>query len=153
HLLRQVDDVLAAAAPATIAAEARADADQLRSAALTVLSHVVATVLKDPEFRAVADAAAARIFRLIDDEEGPGGRAELRSLAISLLSFRGPALRPADQAKAQALLRSLRRQAPPYEHLKGAWRFARASAYEFFPGEIELLQADHKFKKIETPAD
>lgn len=150
HLLRQVDDVLAAAAPTT---EAHEDADQLRSAALTVLSHVVATVLKDPDFRAAADAAAARILRLIDDEEGPGGRAELRAHAISLLSIRGPALRPADQAKAQALLRSLQRQAPPYEHLKGAWRFALASAYEFFPGEVELLQTEHKFKKVATPAD
>lgn len=151
-LLRQIDDVLAAAAAAGPAAQASPDdAAQLRSAALTVLSHVVATVLKDPSFRAAADAAVARIFRLIDDEAGPGGRPELRSHAVSLLSMRGPALSPAEQKRAQGLVRGQRRQAPPYAELRGPWRFALASAYEFFGGEVELLQTQHGFKKVDAP--
>lgn len=149
-LLRQVEAVLTAAAPSGPAA-ASDDAVQLRSAAVTVLSHVVATVLKDPEFRAVADAAAERIFRLVDEEAGPGGRSELRAHAISLLSMRGPALRPEQQTRAQALLRSLSRQAPPYAELSGPWRFALASAAEFFAGEVELLQTKYGFTKIAAP--
>lgn len=149
-LLRQVDGVLTEAAASGPNA-AVDDAVQLRSAALTVLSHVVATVLKDPEFRAAADAAAERIFRLIDEETGPGGRGELRAHAISLLSLRGPALRPEQQARAQALLRSLSRQAPPYAALTGPWRFALASAPEFFPGEVELLQTKFGFTKVAAP--
>lgn len=153
-LLRQVDDVLAAAAAAgPAAAEAPVDAAQLRSAALTVLSHVVATVLKDSSFRAVADAAAARIFHLVDEEAGPGGRSELRAHAISLLSMRGPALQKADQERAQALLRGQWRAAPPYAELQGPWRFALASAHEFFPGEVEILQDKYGFKKIAVPED
>lgn len=151
-LLRQVDEVLAAAAPAGPAAQAaHEDAAQLRSAALTVLSHVVATALKDPGFRAAADAAAARIFRLIEDEAGPGGRPELRAHAVSLLSLRGPALAPADQGRAQALLRAQQRQAPPYADLAGPWRFALASAYEFFTGEVELLQTKYGFTRVPLP--
>ncbi|WP_434415747.1 hypothetical protein [Nannocystis pusilla] len=149
-LLQQVEAVLTAAAPAGPHG-AVDDAVQLRSAALTVLSHVVATVLKDPQFRAAADAAAGRIFRLIDEEAGPGGRSELRAHAISLLSLRGPALRPEQQARARALLRSLSRQAPPYAALTGPWRFALASASEFFPGEVELLQTKYGFTKIVAP--
>ncbi|MDC0673955.1 hypothetical protein [Nannocystis radixulma] len=149
-LLGQVEAVLAAAAPGGPNA-AIDDAVQLRSAALTVLSHVVATALKDPEFRAAADAAAERVFRLVDEEAGPGGRSELRAHAISLLSLRGPALRPEQQTRAQALLRSLSRQAPPYAELSGPWRFALASAAEFFSGEVELLQTKYGFTKIAAP--
>ncbi len=147
---RQVEAVLAAVAPGGPNA-AIDDAVQLRSAALTVLSHVVATALKDPEFRAAADVAAERIFRLVDEEGGPGGRSELRAHAISLLSLRGPALRPEQQTRAQALLRSLSRQAPPYAELTGPWRFALASAAEFFSGEVELLQTKYGFTKIAAP--
>lgn len=147
-LLEQTDDVLAAAAPGGSGGD---DAAQLRSAALTVLSHVVATALRDPSFRAAADAAAARIFRLIDDEAGPGGRPDLRAHAISLLSIRGPALRVEDQQKAQALLRGQQRAAPPYAELKGPWRFALASAYDFYVGELEILQTQYGFKKVATP--
>jgi len=151
-LLAQLDAVLAAAVPGVVGGEPR-DAAQLRSAALTVLSHLLATVIKDASMRAAADAAAARIFGLIAAEEGPGGHAELRGHAIMLLSMRGPALRPEDQARAQALLRGLRRAAPPYAELEGPWRFAMNSAMEFAPGEIKVLQTKHRFTKVETPAD
>lgn len=151
-LLGQVDSVLAAAAASGPEAEARPDdAAQLRSAALTVLSHVVATALKDPSFRGPADAAAARIFALIDAESGPGARPELRAHAISLLAMRGPALRPEDQERARALLRAQQRQAPPYDALPGPWRVALASAHEFFPGEVEILRARYKFTEVAAP--
>ncbi len=151
-LLAQLDAVLDAAAPGVAEIDA-IDAAQLRSAVLTVLSHLLATVIKAPRFREAADAAAARIFRLIAAEEGPGGHAELRAHAITLLAMRGPALRPADQRRAQGLLRGLRRPAPPYAELAGPWRFAINSGQEFAPGEIKLLQSKHKFTKIETPTD
>jgi hypothetical protein len=151
-LLAQLDAVLAAAAPGVAEVEPL-DAAQLRSAVLTVLSHLLATVIKDRSMRAAADAAAERIFGLIAAEEGPGGRAELRVHAIMLLAMRGPALRPADQQRAQAQLRGLRRAAPPYAELVGPWRFAMNSGSEFAPGEIKLLQTKYRFTKIETPSD
>ncbi|MCA9714505.1 MAG: hypothetical protein KC468_07440 [Myxococcales bacterium] len=84
-LLAQLRAILAAASPSREEARAAGiDAVQLRSAALTVLSHLLATVLKDPEFRALADAAAEAIFGLIDDEVGEGARAELRETALAL---------------------------------------------------------------------
>ena len=151
-LLGQLDAVLDAAAPGVAEVDA-IDAAQLRSAVLTVLSHLLATVIKDRSMRAAADAAAERIFGLIAAEEGPGGRAELRVHAIMLLAMRGPALRPADQQRAQAQLRGLRRAAPPYAELVGPWRFAMNSGSEFAPGEIKLLQTKYRFTKIETPSD
>jgi hypothetical protein len=151
-LLAQLDAVLAAAAPG-VAGVDPIDAVQLRSAVLTVLSHLLATVIKEPRMRAASDAAADRIFALIAAEEGPAGHAELRAHAITLLSMRGPALRPADQQRAQGLLRGLRRAAPPYAALTGPWRFVINSGQEFAPGEIKLLQSKHKFTKIETPTD
>ena len=149
-LLAQLNAALAAAAPGAANIDPT-DAAQLRSAALTVLSHIVATVLKDPSFRAVADQAAARIFALIAGETGPGARPELRAHAISLLAMRGPALRPEDKKQAEALLRGLRRAAPPYAELTGPWRFVLNSAPEFFPGELKILQAKYGFKKVPTP--
>lgn len=149
-LLAQLNAVLAAAAPGAANVDP-IDAAQLRSAALTVLSHIVATVLKDPSFRAVADQAAARIFALIAAESGPKARPELRAHAISLLAMRGPALRPEDQKQAEALLRSQRRSAPPYAELGGTWRFVLNSAAEFFPGEFKLLQTKYGFTKIPAP--
>lgn len=151
-LLGQLDAVLAAAAPGVPGVDP-IDAAQLRSAALTVLSHLLATVIKDASLRGAADAAAERIFALIAGEEGPDGSAELRAHAIMLLAMRGPALRPADQARAQALLRGLRRAAPPYAEIAGEWRFAVNSAAEFAPGEIKVLQTKYRFTKVETPAD
>ncbi|MBK9754302.1 MAG: hypothetical protein IPO88_12490 [Nannocystis sp.] len=151
-LLAQLNAVLSAAAPGAANIDPL-DAAQLRSAALTVLSHIVATVLKDPSFRAVADLAAARIFALIAAETGPKARPDLRAHAISLLSMRGPALRPDDQKQAEALLRGLRRAAPPYAELTGTWRFVLNSASEFFPGEVKILENKYHFTKAELPAD
>lgn len=149
-LLAQLTAVLSAAAPGAANVDP-IDAAQLRSAVLTVLSHIVATVLKDPSFRAVADQAAARIFALIAAETGPRAHPELRAHAISLLAMRGPALRPEDQKQAEALLRSLHRSAPPYAELGGTWRFAINSAAEFAPGEFKVLQTKYGFTKIPLP--
>jgi cysteine-rich repeat protein len=152
NLLAQLDAVLTAAAVGTAGVDP-IDAAQLRSAALTVLSHMLATVLHDPGYREIADQAAARIFRLIDAETGPDARAELRAHAVFLLSMRGPALSPTDAARAAELLRGLRRAAPPYAELTGPWRFVLNSAAEFFVGETKILASKYKFTKIATPAD
>lgn len=152
NLLAQLDAVLTAATVGTAVPDP-IDAAQLRSAALTVLSHMLATVIHDPAYREIADQAAARIFRLIDAETGPDARAELRAHAILLLSMRGPALTPTDAARTGALLRSLRRAAPPYAELTGPWRFVLNSGSEFFPGEIKILETQFKFTKIDAPAD
>ena len=151
-LLWQLDSVLAAAAPGTAGVDAT-DAAQLRSAVLTVLSHVLATVRNDRTFRAVADRAADRMFGIVDAEAGEGGRAELRAHAIALLAMRGPALRPEDQQRAQALLRGLRRAAPPYADLQGPWRFAINSGSEFAAGELKILQTKYRFTKVAPPGD
>jgi hypothetical protein len=151
-LLDQLDAVLAAAAPT--AGDAGLDAAQLRSAAATVLSHVVATVLKDPEFRAAADRAAARLFKIVDDETGDGARPDLRAHVINLLSMRGPALRKADQTRAQALLRGLRRSAPPYaDGLQGPWRFVLNAGGEFLAGSLRILETRYGFTRADVPAD
>ncbi|WP_106389627.1 hypothetical protein [Enhygromyxa salina] len=151
-LLDQLGDVLEAARVGREAATASTvEAAQLRSAALTVLSHLCATVTKDPQFRPVADAAAAKIFELIAAEQGPGSRPELRAHAINLLSLRGPALSEADRARAQALLRGMIRPAPPYDEYTGRWRFAVASAFAFNEGERDAFVEHHGFKKIPTP--
>jgi len=152
-LLTQLDAILAAAAVGTTPDLDPLDAAQLRSAALTILSHLVATALHDPGYREIADQASARIFKIIAAETGPTARAELRAHAILLLSMRGPALRPTDAARAVELLRGLRRAAPPYAELAGPWRFALNSASEFFPGEVKVLQTKFKYTKIDTPPD
>ncbi len=127
-------------------------AAQLRSAVLTVLSHLAATVLKDAGFRPIADAAVALIFDLIAAEQGDEtARAALRAHAITLLQLRGPALRPEAQAQARALLKGLLRAAPPYSVMKGPWRFAMCSAYEFHEGELEILEKTFKFRPIPLP--
>ncbi|MCA9692615.1 MAG: hypothetical protein KC636_23650, partial [Myxococcales bacterium] len=152
-LLDQVDAVLAAAAvSAAEGDEARAQAVQLRSACVTVLSHVVATVLKDPEFRDLADRAAARILALIEAEAGEGGRPELRNHALMLLQMRGPALSEAHAAQVKELLAGYTRKSPPYAQLpKDVWRFGFASAYDFHPGEYEILRDRYKYTEMAAP--
>ncbi len=123
---------------------------QLRSAALTILSHLLATVVKDPSFRSVADQAAEEIFSLIEQEQDdPTARPALRSHAIQLLQMRAPALTEAHKRRAQELLRGLIRQAPPYADLPSVWRFAMCSAWDFHEGEVELLQKRFGFVKAE----
>jgi hypothetical protein len=137
HLVSQLHDAIAHA-------HGSGDAPtQQRSAALTILSHVVATVLHDPSFRAAADAAAKEIFALVAAEP----RAELRAHAILLLSLRAPALNVADRGRGAELLRGLVRAAPPYAELKGTWRFAMCSDPAFHDGECNVLVEKHHFKK------
>lgn len=155
RLLTQVQGALDAA---TVGGEAAAQdplaAAQLRSAGLTVLSHIVATLRKDPSWKDVASAAAESIFRLIDREQGhPTARPALRAHAIQLLQMRGPALSPAQRERAATLLKSLIRQAPPYDELKHIWRFAMCSAWDFHEGECEILISRFKFKEIAAPSD
>jgi hypothetical protein len=153
-LLDQLRAALAAAAVG--GPEARRDplaAAQVRSAALTVLSHVVATARDDASFRAPADAAAAEIFELIDAEQGDTAQSALRGHAIMLLQLRGPALSADDRKRAVALLAQLSRKAPPYADLAGPWRFAMCSDAAFHDGECEVLVKAHGFRKIEVPAD
>ncbi|NUQ73435.1 MAG: hypothetical protein HUU21_07760 [Polyangiaceae bacterium] len=127
-------------------------AAQIRSAVLTILSHLVATSLKDRGFSPVSEASAAVMFSIIDAEEGhESARAALRAHAITLLQLRGPALRPQDQARARVLLRGLLREAPPYDEMKGPWRFAMCSAHDFHEGEVEILEKKFKFRPIPLP--
>ena len=153
-LLAQVSSALIAAAVTGEAAKKDAvAAAEVRSGALTVLSHVLATVLSDPGFRAAADAAAAAIFDLIDHEQGSeAARASLRAHAILLLQLRGAALSKSDQARAAALVKGLLRAAPPYAELTGAWNFAMCSDADFHDGECDVLVKQHDFKRIDLPA-
>lgn len=153
RLIDQIGDALKDAAVGGEAASRDAvGAAQVRSAVLTILSHLVATVIKDPAFRPVSDAAAAIMFGIIEAEQGhESARAALRAHAITLLQLRGPALRPEDQVRARALLRGLLRDAPPYAEMKGPWRFAMCSAYDFHEGEVEILQKKFKFSPIPLP--
>jgi hypothetical protein len=153
-LVEQVRGALAAAAVG--GEEARRDplaAAQLRSAALTVLSHLIATSRDDEAFRPHAAVAAAEIFKLVDAEHGETAQSALRGHAIMLLQLRGPALTDADRERAVALLATSVRAAPPYADLKGPWRFAMCSDSEFHEGECEVLVRWHKWKKIEVPED
>lgn len=120
--------------------------NQLRSAILTVLSHLVATAKDDVGFRSIADGAAAAIFGLIDVEKV----AALRAHAILLLQLRGPALTKADQDRARGLLQSLVRVSPPYEALPDVWTFAMNSAWDFHEGEVVVLQETHGFVEVGT---
>jgi len=127
------------------------DAAQIRSACLTVLSHLVATALHDPDFRAIADRAAAAMFDVVAREQGPSAMPALRGHAISLLSMRAPALSSADADRARTLVKSLVRDAPPYEELKGPWRFAMCSAHDFHDGEVEIFMQKYDFREVPAP--
>jgi hypothetical protein len=152
-LLSQLQGALREAAVGGAEAERDATgAAQVRSAALTVLSHLVATANNDASFRAVADAAAAEIFALIDAEQGHAtARGALRAHAIQLLQLRGPALRKDDKDRARQLLRGLLRAAPPYDELTGPWRFAMCSAHDFHEGECQILTGTYNFTEIPVP--
>ena len=153
-LLDQLRNALRAAAVSSSAAKRDAiSAAEVRSASLTVLSNLLATVLDDRGFRAVADAAAAAIFDLIDHEHGDDtARPMLRAHAVLLLQLRGAALSPPDRARATALVKGLLRAAPPYAELAGAWNFAMCSDSAFHDGECEVLVAQHGFAPIGLPA-
>lgn len=151
-LLAQLKSALEAADPTGDFAKDKApDAAQIRSAALTVLSHLVATVLHDPEFRPIADAATAEMFGLVEREQGPHAMPALRAHAISLLSMRAPALSTRDADRVRTFVRSLVREAPPYAEIKGPWRFAMCSAYDFHEGEVEIFTKKFGFREIPTP--
>lgn len=154
-LLDQARGLLRAAAVGSDAAQRDSDgAAQARSAALTVLSHMIATVLRDGSWRALADSAAEEVFALIQAEGAhPTAHAALRGHAILLLQLRGPALNAAHRERAAALVRTLVRAAPPYAELKGPWRFAMCSTWDFHPGEMEVIVRTHGFKQVPTPAD
>lgn len=151
-LLRQLRGALEAAAVGGV--EARRDpvaAGQVRSAALTVLSHLVATGAADQDLRGMASEAAGEIFRLIDDEHGETAQPALRGHAIVLLQLRGAALSPEHRARATSLLHTLTREAPPYADIPGPWRFAMCSDHAFHEGEREVLVNTHGFRRVELP--
>ncbi|MSP61479.1 MAG: hypothetical protein EXR72_14260 [Myxococcales bacterium] len=154
-LLAQIEGALAAAAVGS--GEAKRDpegAAVVRSAAATVLSHLLATVKNDPGFRAVADEAAERLFGLIEGEGGDAtARPSLRAHAIQLLALRGPALLAEDQRRATTLLRGLVRERPPYAEMTGPWRFAMCSDHEFHDGECDVLIKNHGFREVPTPSE
>ncbi|MBK9264589.1 MAG: hypothetical protein IPM54_32985 [Polyangiaceae bacterium] len=151
-LLKQLRSALqAAAVEEAFAKENVTEAAQIRSAALTVLSHIVATALRDPGFRGVADEAAAEMFSLVEREHGPSSMPALRAHAIALLSMRAPALSEADADKARLLVKSLVREAPPYDELTGPWRFAMCSAHDFHEGEADIFVKKYGFRDIELP--
>jgi hypothetical protein len=127
------------------------EAAQIRSAALTVLSHLVATVLRDAAFRSIADQAATEMFQLVEQEQGANAMPALRVHAISLLSMRAPALSTTDADKARKLVKSLVREAPPYEEITGPWRFAMCSAHDFHEGEVEIFVKKYGFTEIPEP--
>ncbi|AUX49164.1 hypothetical protein SOCE26_107090 [Sorangium cellulosum] len=151
-----LDQVRAALAHAAVSGEeARRDpteAATLRSAGLTVLSHLVATSLEDRSFAPVAERAAEEIFALIEKEaDHEAARPALRAHAIHLLQLRAPGLTNTQQERARALVRGLLREAPPYDELKGPWSFAMCGASEFHEGECRILMATHGFKEIPLP--
>ncbi len=151
-LLAQARSLLAAAATTTeYARKEPLRAAQIRSAALTVLSHLVATVLRNPGFRAAADEAATLMFALVAGETGPAAVPALRAHAIQLLSMRAPALLVADRDLARSLVRSLVREAPPYDELPGPWRFAMCSAHDFHAGEVDIFLDRYDFREIPAP--
>ncbi len=140
------------AASSEIAAQHPIDAAQLRSAVITVLSHIVATARDDAAFTPMSHTAAQTILDLIDGETGAHARPELRAHAIHLMSMRAPHVSEVQQQRVRELLAGLRRNAPPYEQLKGRpWRFAVCSAYDFHEGEYEVLRDKYDFSEIEVP--
>jgi hypothetical protein len=153
-LLAQVREALdLAAVTGELAAQDDRRAAQLRSASATILSHVIATASKDTSFRSAADTAAQRMLALIDAETGERAQPMLRAHAIQLLQMRAPALSASDTARARDLVRSLVREAPPYDELTGPWRFAMCSASEFHEGECEILVSTYKFTEVPLPED
>jgi hypothetical protein len=153
-LLGQLRGALGAAAVSGDAAKKDPlGAAQIRSAALTVLSHLVATVLHDESFREIAAHAAAEMFAIVDAEHGDAAQAALRSHAIKLLSLRAPALDAAARERARELVRGLLREAPPYAELGGPYRFAMCSDPEFHEGECDILVAKYGFREITPPTD
>ncbi len=139
-LLAFLNRSLDATAPSASAPEGSAE---LRSAALTVLSHLVATALRDPGFSQISERAADRILQLIDAETGAGAVPALRAHGINLLQLRGPALSEAHREAARSLLRASLRLRPPYEQLPEVWRFAVCSDREFHEGECDILLKNH----------
>jgi hypothetical protein len=153
-LLFQLRGALAAAAVSSAEASRHPlEAAEVRSAALTVLGHLTATVLRAPAFAARSQEAAREIFALIDDEVGPAARPMLRAHAIAMLQRRGSALPPAERERARALVQGLLRASPPYAELPGPWTFAMCSDPEFHEGECEILEHEHHFVEVPTPAD
>jgi hypothetical protein len=154
-VLEQAREALAFAAVGGDEAKREAlGAAAMRSAAVTVLSHLIATSLDDRGFAPVAELAAAELFRVIEAEAvDETARPALRAHAIQLLQMRAPALPAAQQARARSLVRGLVRVAPPYEALTGAWNFAMCSASEFHEGECRVLVSAHGFKEIPLPPD
>ncbi len=152
--MAQVSEALAYAAPGGAAAASDAtQAAQIRSACATILSHVVATALHDPGFRAPADEAARALFAMVDAEQGAKARPALRAHIIGLLQMRAPALGASDRDRARVLVQSLVRAAPPYAELRGPWSFAMCSADEFHEGECDILVEKFRFREIDKPAD
>ena len=135
-LLGQVRSALDVAGPEDV---------QLRSACVTVLSHLVASVRRAPALRPAAETALAWLFEVIEREVGPDASPALRAHTIQLLQLRAPSLPAEAQVRVSALVRSLVRAAPPYPELDGPWRFAMASAWEFHEGEVEVLRDTHGF--------
>ncbi|WP_437530599.1 hypothetical protein WME79_50050 [Sorangium sp. So ce726] len=137
--------------------EARRDptaAATLRSAATTVLSHLIATSLDDRGFAPVAERAAEEILALIEEEAGDEtARPALRAHAIHLLQLRAPGLTAAQQERARELVRGLLREAPPYDELTGPWNLAMCGASEFHEGECNILVSTHGFKEIALPPE
>ncbi len=153
-LLEQLRGALnAASVRGDFARDKPTEAAQIRSAALTVLSHLVATTLHDPGFRPIADVASAEMFTLVENEQGAQGMPALRAHAISLLSMRAPALSTTDADRARTLVKSLVREAPPYDELTGPWRFAICSAHDFHDGEVDIFVKKFGFREIAVPFD
>ena len=151
-LLAQVGEALRYAAVTSDLAKQDANrAAQIRSASATILSHLIATAIKDTSFRSAADEAAKAMLALIDAESGDPAKPMLRAHAVQLLQMRAPALSEKDTAKVRDLVRSLVREAPPYAELTGPWRFAMCSASEFHEGECDILVTTYKFSEVPVP--
>lgn len=141
-----------AAVVAANSAAAQKDATstaQIRSAILTVLSHLTATILRRRDWKAVGEAAADQLLAMVEAEVGPQANAALRAHGIFLLQLRGSALSPNQRQRAATLLRQLVRTAPPYDTLKGPWHFAMCSAWDFHEGECDILQ-QRGYKEVPT---
>lgn len=143
--LDRVDPAEGEALRAWLAAQLHGDAPT-RSAAATLLSHLVATRGRDRAFAAVGRAAAADLLGLARRE----AVAALRAHVIGLLQLRGPALDADHAAEARELLQTLSRVAPPYDQLGDRWDFAMVSAWDFHEGEVEVLQSQHAFVEVEA---
>ncbi|AKT37006.1 hypothetical protein [Chondromyces crocatus] len=152
-LLTQVRGALeVAAVGGPVARRDVLDAAQIRSAGLTVLSHLVATALRDPSFTDLAEEATAEMLRLLHaEQDDETARPALRAHAIHLLQLRAPALTEAHRRETETLVRRLLREAPPYAELRGPWNFAICSASEFVEGENRLLVNALGFREIALP--